>query len=229
MSKLKALVSKGVRLIVAEVPDPASSSSDAPAGGRTIGAEEFEKLEPRSLEGSDVPADIEDFAPVFHEAGIELPGHGYGIDRVAEMLESKRLASLGREVKAAAVLAALETAGVPVKDVIQDAVLRDKALDAFEAVKGRELQELHGRSEARIQAIKDEIESFLKEKNAEMEGLKKAVEAADQAYLQLQTRKRREEERLHEVVAHFLEGAENPVTTSGAGGSPPPPNKPSRA
>ncbi len=62
------------------------------------------------------------------------------------MLESKRLATLGREVKATAVLAALEAAGVPLRDVIQDAVRRDKALDAFEAAKGREIQELHARS-----------------------------------------------------------------------------------
>jgi hypothetical protein len=133
-------------------------------------------------------------------------------------------------VKATAVLAALEAAGVPIKDVIQDAVLRDKALDAFEAAKGRELQELHSRSEARIQAIKEEIETLLREKNAEMEELKKAVEVADQAFLQLQTRKRREEDRLQDVVAHFLEGAPNPVTTSaGAAPSSPPPPKPPQA
>jgi len=41
------------------------------------------------------------------------------------MLGSKRLASMGREVKAAAVLAALEAASVPIRDVIKDAVLRD--------------------------------------------------------------------------------------------------------
>ena len=33
-----------------------------------------------------------DFGAVYAEAGIELPPHGYGIDKVAEMLESKRLA-----------------------------------------------------------------------------------------------------------------------------------------
>jgi hypothetical protein len=225
MSKLKDLVSRGVRLIVTETP----GAAEAPPRDREIAAEEFADLEPKPVASSQVPADVGDFAAVYDEAGIALPPHGYGVDKVAEMLASKRLVSLGREVKASAVLAALEAAGVPIKDVIQDAVLRDKALDAFEAAKGRELQELHARSEARIQAIKEEIETLLREKNAEMEELKKAVEAADQAFLQLQTRKRREEDRLQEVVAHFLEGAPNPVTTSAGAAPSSPPAKPGQA
>jgi len=228
MSKLKDLVSKGVRLIVTDTPD--SSSAEAQPKEREIAAEAFADLEPRAVASSQVPANVGDFGAVYEEAGIELPPHGYGVDKVGEMLEGKRLASLGREVKATAVLAALEAAAVSIRDVIQDAVLRDKALDAFEAAKGRELQELHARSEVRIQGIKEEIETLLREKNAEMEDLKKAVEAADQAFLQLQTRKRREEDRLQDVVAHFLEGVPNPVTTSTGGApSPPPPPKPDQA
>ena len=161
-----------------------------------------------------------DFGAVYQEAGIELPLHGYGIDKVAEMLDSKRLATLQREVKATAVLAALEAASVPIHDVIQDAVLRDKALDAFEAAKAREVQELQTKSGARIEAIKNEIESFLKEKNAEMEGLKQAKDAADRAFQALLARKRREEQRLFDLVAHFLEGGDNPITTATCPASP---------
>jgi hypothetical protein len=139
------------------------------------------------------------------------------------MLESKRLAPLGREVKAQAVMAALEAAQVALRDVIQDAVLRDKALDSFEAAKEHELGGLKSQSEQRIQAIKDEIDSFLRQKNGEIEELKKAVEAAGSALSQLKTRKRKEEDRLHSVVSHFVEGADNPISTGGSvGGAPPP-------
>ncbi len=103
-------------------------------------------------------------------------------------------------MKATAVLAALEAASVPIHDVIQDAVLRDQALDAFETAKANEVQELQAGSGARIEAIKNEIESFLKEKNTEMEGLKQAKEAADRAFQALQARKRREEQRLFDLV-----------------------------
>ena len=203
MSKIKEFVSKGVRLIVTDTEE--GGRPDA-AREKEIPPEAFEAPAPRSAR-SGVPATVEDFAAVYQEAGIELPPHGYGVDKVGEMLESKRLAPLGREVKATAVLAALEAAQVGVRDVIQDAVRRDGALDAFESAKEREVQELRERSEARV---------FLGEKNTEIEGLKQAADAAGQAFAQLQARKHREEERLYEVVAHFVEGTDNPITTAAA-------------
>lgn len=228
MSKLKDLVNKGVRLIVADTEEGASPAAET-AAERDLPPERFEEAPPKRVTRSEVSADVADFGAVYEEAGIELPLHGYGIDKVAEMLDSKRLATLQREVKATAVLAALEAASVPIHDVIQDAVLRDKALDAFEAAKGREVQELQTKSSARIEAIKNEIESFLKEKNAEMEGLKQAKDAADRSFQALVARKRKEEQRLFDLVAHFLEGGDNPISTATATGSPvsppPPPQK----
>jgi hypothetical protein len=224
VSKLKELVNKGVRLIVADTPEHAA---EATPPERDLPPEAFAEGGPRPVSHSAVAADVEDFGAVYEEARIELPLHGYGVDKVAEMLQSKRLQTLGREVKATAVMAALEAAQVPVRDVLQDAVLRDRALDAFELAKEREVKELRAEAERRIQAIKEEIESLLKAKNAELESLKKAAEAAQEAFGKLQVRKRREEERLYDVVAHFVEGAPNPITTTAAiPSSPPPPPKP---
>jgi hypothetical protein len=226
MSKLKDLVSRGVRLIVADTEEGAAPAESS-AAERDIPAEAFEEGPPRRVTRSEVSADVADFGAVYAEAGIELPLHGYGVEKVAEMLENKRLASLQREVKATAVLAALEAASVPIREVIQDAVVRDKALDSFEAAKAQEIQELQAQSGARIEAIKNEIEAFLKEKNAEMEGLKQAKDAAERAFQALQARKRREEQRLFDLVAHFLEGGDNPITTASPTSPPPPPAKPS--
>jgi hypothetical protein len=210
MSKIREFVSKGVRLIVTDTEEGVRPDA---AREREIPAEAFEAPAPRPVRSA-VPASVDDFSAVYQEAGIELPPHGYGVDKVAEMLESKRLAPLGRDVKATAVLAALEAAQVGVRDVLQDAVRRDGALDAFESAKEREVQELRERSEARVKTIKEEIDRFLREKNTEIEALKQASEAAAQAFTQLQARKHREEERLFEVVAHFVEGADNPITTA---------------
>lgn len=234
MSKLKDLVSRGVRLIVADVPDGGDAAAvDAAAVEREteIPAEAFDSAEPRRVTRSEVSADVADFGAVFAEAGIELPLHGYGIDKVAEMLESKRLATLGREVKATAVMAALEAAQAPMLEVIQDAVQRDRALDAFEAAKERELTDLREQTAGRKKAVQEEIETFLREKNAELEELKKAEDAATAAFTQLQSRKRTEEERLHDVVSHFVEdGAGNPITKGPNSAAPvPPPAPPSRS
>ena len=138
------------------------------------------------------------------------------------MLDNKRLAALGREVRATAVLTALEAAGVTLADVIQDAVRRDRALDAFEAAKQKELDELKTNNQGRVTAVQQEIDKFLREKNAEIEALKKGTDSAIEAFAQLEARKRHEEERLRDVVSHFVEPAENPITTGPAATAAPP-------
>jgi len=218
MGALGDFVKKGVRLVVTDSEAP----EDAPiATPKEIPAEALGAVPPPAPVASDLPA-ASDFSAVYSEAGIELPAHGYGIDKVAEMLENKRLATLGREVRATAVLTALEAAGVTLADVIQDAVRRDHALDAFEAAKQKELDELKTGNQRRVAAIQQEIDTFLREKNAEIEALKKGSDSSIEAFAQLQARKRREEERLRDVVSHFVEPAENPITTASSAVPAPP-------
>jgi SMC interacting uncharacterized protein involved in chromosome segregation len=128
------------------------------------------------------------------------------------MLAGKRLATLSQEVRATAVLAALEAARVDVQDVIEDGVRRDKALDAFEAAKERELVEKKAANETRMQSLKKDLDELLRKINTEIESLKQQSQEAEAAFQKLQVRKRQEEARLHDVVAHFVEGA-NPITT----------------
>ena len=47
-----------------------------------------------------------------------------------------------RDVKKSSVLVALEAVGAPLQDVIQDAMKRDQALDAFESVQEKALNQL---------------------------------------------------------------------------------------
>ena len=240
MSKLSELVSRGVRLIVVDPdavpepepqpearvpsppPPPRPPAPAAPVGrarGRQLPTEVAEAAPPHRVSRSEVPATVGDFAAVYKEAGITLPPHGYGVDRVSEMLSGKRLATLSREVKATAVMAALEAARVDVQDVIEDGIRRDKALDAFEAAKERELAERKAGNEARVQSLRKDLDELLRKINTEIEKLKQESQQADAAFAALQVRKRQEEARLHDVVAHFVEGA-NPIST-GPGASDP--------
>ena len=139
------------------------------------------------------------------------------------MLQGKRLSQLSREVRATAVLAALEAAQVDVKDVIADAVRRDHALDAFEAAKERELHELREKNESRVRALRQEMEALLtQDQRRDRAARRPPRKQAEKAFAQLQIRKRREEERLHEVVANFVEAPENPITAGSLPGSTPP-------
>jgi hypothetical protein len=198
---------------VVEAPDAEAPELPRAAREREIPAEAFQEEPPPAPADSSLPASVEDFSAVYAEAGVEAPAHGYGIEKVAEMLQGKRLANLARELKATAVLAALEAAGVSAREVIQDAVRRDQALDAFEAAKQRELQQQRAQNEARVQSLQQEMDALVRKINAEIEKLRRQDADAALAFEKLQERKRREEQRLFDVVSHFAEGGENPVTS----------------
>jgi hypothetical protein len=164
------------------IPDAASSLDEAPLAP-------WMRQDP-------IPADA-DFASVYAAMGVEPPAHGYGVERVARMLAHEGLASLDRGAKASAVLAALDAAGAPLADVVQDATLRYKALVAYEAARDLELQASRPCGE----------------------GVSASFEA-------LQRRRRREQQRLREVLAHFVLPAQNPIPAGDANGSRAPANGP---
>jgi hypothetical protein len=163
------------------------------------------QAESSTVVGASIPADVGDFATVYKGAAVQAPSHGYGLDRVASMLQHRSLAGLDKSVKASAVLAALDAAGVQVRDVIHDGLLRYKALVAFEAAKELELHAVRPRNEHRIEELKAACESFQKKKTAEIEELTRETAAAVASLTRLKSRQRGEEERFHRTISLFVE------------------------
>jgi hypothetical protein len=161
--------------------------------------------EASSVVGGTIPADVADFATVYKGALVQAPSHGYGVDRVAEMLAHKSLAGLDKAVRASAVLAALDAAGVSIAEVIHDGVLRYKALVAFEAAKELELHQVRPRNERRVAELKAAVESYQKAKQGETDALTRESGAAAAALTRLETRQRAEEERFYRTVSLFVE------------------------
>jgi hypothetical protein len=214
--------------------DPAQREPTKPEGRRPeIGRTADVRLGAETPEGTGragrwkASATVPDLATVYKEAGIESPLHGYGVDKLTDMLSSPHLASATREVRATAAQVALEAARVPLRDIIDDALLRSKALAAFEADKAFDLQASQMRAERRAQVLRDQVDVFRRQKNAEIDELKRTIDAADQSLAQLRARKRREQERLHRIVTHFVEprpavAAPPPIAARPAAPFPPP-------
>jgi hypothetical protein len=214
MSPLKDLIGKGVQLIGAT-----SGESKLPGQPGPDLAEAFAVASRPPLSRSAVGLDVPDWNAVYREAGVHPPPHGYGVDRVGEMLETKRFGSLDRDTKRKAILAALDAAGVSVRDVVQDAVMRDEALEAFETLKQREVEDQRGRTEGRMQTIQQELETVLRDSNAELDRLKRGGEESVRAFAQFQERKRGEERRLRQLLSHFVREEENPIPVSDSAGA----------
>ena len=79
------------------------------------------------------------------------------------------------------------------------------------AAKEREVAAIKQRIETRVATIRREMEAFVGEQNAEIEGLTKGGNSAGSAFAQLQLRKRQEQERLRQVLSHFVPDGANPV------------------
>jgi len=85
-------------------------------------------------------ADLLPMEDIYRAAGIANPRKGYSIHKVVEMLGSEHIRGLSKEMKRAAVLMALEVAGVSVDEVQRDAKAREEALDSYEAEQRKQVE-----------------------------------------------------------------------------------------
>jgi hypothetical protein len=160
------------------------------------------------------------FAEIYDAAEIHPPPHGFTIMKVAEMLHSEHIRTLPREVKRSSVLVALEAAGAPLQDVIQDAVKRDRALDTFERVQERSVNELEARKSQENQQIQAEIDRVVAEHRSRMQANNDEVAKEKERFFGWRLKKQEEEQKIADAVSYFV--TENPITTGGAAAAPVP-------
>lgn len=151
------------------------------------------------------------FEEIYTAADIHAPAHGFSIAKVGEMLRSEHIRNLPREVKRSSVLVALEAAGAALQDVIEDAVKRDRALDTFERVELRALEELEARKSRENQEIQAEADRILAEHRARIQANQEEVSRQKERVYSWQLKKQEEEQKIADTVSYFV--AENPITT----------------
>ena len=197
MSKVRGLIGRGVRLI-----EPTGIADGSSERLIEILPQAYD-ARPVDIPPSQLAPDIMDFGEVYREARIEAPLHGYGIEKVESMLNHPRLVAIRPEQRSAAVLAALDAAGVEFTDVLRDAALRDHAIERFALAKEAEMQAERARAEDLVVRARQELDAFVTEKRAEVERLKRDIKEAEERFAELQERRRVEERRIMEVSDHL--------------------------
>jgi len=199
----------------APAPSPQQKRPPSPEAIKTILAS-IPKAEPvpeTSLPEPSPGADLPDIDAIYAAAGVVAPRHGFTALKVLEMLGSKQLAGLDGHARASALAAFLEAhpgGRVSLEDILQDAVRRDQALDAFdEALRARlraraeQVERQNAQLQAEIDAVARRNRQLMDDNLGTLEGDRRQIDA-------WQSRKRSEEQRLFDAVAPFVE--ENPVT-----------------
>jgi hypothetical protein len=156
-------------------------------------------------------SDPTSFDEIYQAAEIPLPPQGYSILKIAQMLESEHIRNLPSDVKKSSVLVALDAAGVDIKEVIQDAVRRDRALDTYERVQQRAVEELESKKTSENTQIQAEIDKYLTEQRAKIQGNNDAVSREKERFTGWRLKKQQEEKKIAEAVGYFV--SENPITT----------------
>lgn len=163
------------------------------------------------------------FDEIYNAAEIQPPAHGFSIMKVAEMLHSEHIRNLPRDVKRSSVLVALEAAGAPLQEVIEDAVKRDRALDTFERVQERSVGELEARKTKENQQIQAEMDQIVAEHRSRMQANNDEVAKEKERFFGWRLKKQEEEQKIADAVSYFV--TENPITTAAP---PPPRNSPGK-
>jgi len=158
------------------------------------------------------------FDEIYRAAEIQAPAHGYTIMKIAEMLQSERIRTLPAEVKRNSILLALDAAGVKIEEVIEDAVKRDRALDGFERVQQKALDELEKRKEGENQQIQAELDRLVQEHNARIQANKDEVSKEKERFYGWRLQKQQEEQKIADSVSYFV--TENPITAGGVAAAP---------
>jgi hypothetical protein len=151
------------------------------------------------------------FEEIYRAAEIPEAPHGYSILRVAQMMESEHIRSLPSDVKRSSVLVGLEAAEVNIKDVIQDAIYRDRALDGYERVQQRALEELENGKTAENAKIQADIDRYVTEQRAKIQANNEAITKEKERVTGWRLKKQQEEKKIAETVGYFV--SENPITT----------------
>jgi hypothetical protein len=125
----------------------------------------------------------------------------YNILKVAEMASSDQLHGLSVTAKHSALMMALEAAGVAVEDILQDAMQRRRALEAYDEEQQRRLQEFESGKLKDNERLSAEMESISAQYRSKIAVAVEEIERERAAFREWQERKGREERRIAEAAS----------------------------
>ena len=137
--------------------DISSTKNGVSSGGEQL---QTPLLAPAHPPSQSTPPRFDSFEEIYRSTPANLPRAAYSIMKVAEMLNSPHLAGMSIETRRGSVMMALEAAGVDVKDMLQDAMLRNRALDDYEELQQKKLQDFESvkiEANAKLQAELERI------------------------------------------------------------------------
>jgi hypothetical protein len=140
---------------------------------------------------------------IYVAVGIMSSRLGYNIDTVSSMLDSNHLQGMTDDVKRASILMAVEAAGIPIGELLQDGAKRLDALNSYEAAERKRFEEYEARKSQESAQIQLEIERMTAHCLDRIKHNLGEVTQAKDASLNWQTTKQKESQRISDAIALF--------------------------
>jgi len=141
------------------------------------------------------------FEEIYLSAGIQMPRLGYNISKVVAMLSSEHIRDLPTETKRASLMMALDAAGVQVNEVLQDATLRQHALNSYETGQRKRLEQYEQRKSQDNREIQAEMDRVTAQYLARINSNLDEVAREKDALRKWQVQKQEEAHQMADAVA----------------------------
>jgi len=140
------------------------------------------------------------FEQVYQSSAVKPPRLSYGILKVSDMVNSQHLAGMSPEARRCALLMAFEAAGVEIEDLLQDAVVRQRALGDYEEMLQGRLQKFEAAKTEENRTIQTELDRLTKQYMSRIQANLDEVAQEQDEFRAWQQRKQRESDRITEAA-----------------------------
>ena len=155
-----------------------------------------------------------DFDQIYQNAAVKPPNIPYSILKVVDMANSPHLHGMTPEAKRSALLMALEAAGAEIEDLLQDALVRQRALNDYAEKQQEKLTRFEAARAEENRGIQAELDRITGQYMARIQVNVDEVARQQDVLLAWQKRKQEESQRIADTVA-FLVPQDNHSYSSG--------------
>jgi hypothetical protein len=142
------------------------------------------------------------FEQIYQTASVKPQRIAYSILKVAEMMKSQHLATMSVEAKRCSLLMALDAAGCAVEEILQDAVIRQRALADYEDMQHERLNHFEGLKAEENERIQAELDRLTKLHRDRIQANLEEVAHEQEAFRSWQKAKQEEVQRMNEAVSY---------------------------
>lgn len=140
------------------------------------------------------------FDEVYSTAGIQAPGKGYTILKIAEMLQNRHLADMTPDAKRNSLMMALEAAEVEIGGLLQDAVARNQALDEYEDKRQEQMKAFEASKAEENDKLQAEMERVTSQYMSRIQANTDLVTHEQDNFRSWQKRKQQESQRITDAA-----------------------------